>query len=206
MLSEIERPPQKIDAHSTPGGHPENSCRMPHEKDLRTGYGWYDLNLCHFWEWLESIADTEIEVRDDFKPFSPSELTYHRNALHEEIEFRANEFIDYKVFNCFRGPLDEDDRMPLNFPNIYTYIHYHLLRFCLNHASWYAVKRLSPPTPPPEIGEEAKNHYRNNVEKAAALEKQLAEGKAAVLKMVEEANHRLEKAAAEKKKKAPKKH
>lgn len=120
---------------------------MPHSKDLRIGYGWYDINLSHFYEWLEEVADTAIEVSTDFLPFSEGELKYHRTALDDEIEFRANEFIDYRVFEVSRNPLDEDDMLPHSFPSINSYIHYHILRFCKNHASWYRVKRLTEPEP-----------------------------------------------------------
>lgn len=117
---------------------------MPHSKDLRCGAGWYDINVNHFFEWMEDRNHTEIEVSENFTPFSRAEFEYHERVLHDEIEERMNEFLDYRIFHKFRSLLDEDDRRPKDFPSAYSYIYYHLLRLCKTRPTWYSVRTYEP--------------------------------------------------------------
>lgn len=112
---------------------------MPHSKDLRCGAGWYDINVNHFFEWMEETCKSEIEVSENFTPFSRAEFEYHERILHDEIEERMNEFLEYRIFNQFRPHLDEDDRLPKDFESAYSYIYYHLLRLCKTRPTWYYV-------------------------------------------------------------------
>ena len=113
---------------------------MPRTLDSRCGYGWFDFNTTVFYEFLSDITSEELIIKDDF---CESERKYHETAIHDEMEFRMNEWVNWRIFETDRELLDEDDLLPSQFQTPMAYIYYHVVRFIKNHASWYQLKKIN---------------------------------------------------------------
>ena len=120
---------------------------MPYHKDSRCGPGWFEVNISHFYDYLDDRSeqlivrgDFEIDLNTTFK--YDRQLQYHDECLNEEIEQRLNEYISWKIFNETRNPLDEGDLLPDAFCNPWAYVYHHVSRLVARKPQWYLLQPI----------------------------------------------------------------
>ena len=114
---------------------------MPYSKDIRCGWGFFDLNVNWFYDYLDRIGE-ELIVKTDCDGYSS-----HNELIEEMIENRANEFIDWVVFHQERKKDFENDDLPSEWAkghkdDIWAYIYYHISRFVKLKPTWYELKEV----------------------------------------------------------------
>lgn len=117
---------------------------MPYTKDSRCGPGWFEVNLSHFYDYLDDRSE-ELIVRGDFsadRKTYDAQLKFYDDVLNEEIEERANEYISWKIFNETRKPLDEGDLLPDAFCDVWAYVYHHVCRLVARKPIWYLLRNI----------------------------------------------------------------
>lgn len=126
---------------------------MPHSKDLRCGQGWFDVNINYFYDYLDEknqeliVSDTpEVATHNSLFTTASAvqrQVKYRDEYLNQQIEERVNEFIQYKVFDWERNPLDEGDVLPSEYSDdIWGYVYYHITLLVYRKPNWYKLRDI----------------------------------------------------------------
>ena len=108
---------------------------------LRTGYGYFTMNVSWFWQYLSEIGEvikinpigiTENEIMDNNKIFD--------NLIDKEIEDAFDEYITYIIFDKPKGIQNKDIDFYENDP--YGYAYDKMIKFINKYPRVYEIKRI----------------------------------------------------------------
>jgi hypothetical protein len=113
---------------------------MPYSADLRTGYGYFTMNVSWFWEYLSEqyeeikinpIGITDEEIKNNNKMYD--------DMLEKVIEDAFDKYITYVVFDKPKGIQNEDIDF---YDDPFGYAYDKMIEFIKKYPRIYEIKRI----------------------------------------------------------------